>query len=354
MSVAALARPEIRRLKPYKAAVQVQDTVRLNANEAPWSSAADHFRRPLNRYPEIRPARLQRELAARFGCEPDQLLVTRGTSEAIDLLVRAFCRSGIDNIVTSSPTFTMYHHYAEIQNAEVRAVSASRDDDFRLDVDAFLAACDDNSRVVFICTPNNPTGTAVPRETLVELLERRGNRSVVVVDEAYIEFSDAASATELLSRYPSLVVLRTLSKALAFAGLRCGAVMGAQDVISMLNAIQAPYALATPVVECAEDALHQERLDEAAEAVALIVAERERLLSELDLMAFVKKIWPSAANFLLMQVDDVDAVLRACEQRQILLRYFGGVLEDCIRVTVGTPDENDRLLDALRSIMGTG
>jgi histidinol-phosphate aminotransferase len=354
VSVARLARPEIRRLKPYEAAVQVQDTVRLNANEAPWSSEADHFRRPLNRYPEIRPLRLQRELAGRFGCDPDRLLVTRGTSEAIDLLIRVFCRSGTDNIVTSSPTFSMYHHYAEIQDAEVRAVPASRDDDFRLDVDELLSVCDDNSRVVFVCTPSNPTGALVPRETIVELLERRGDRSVIVVDEAYIEFSNSASATELLSRYPNLVVLRTLSKALAFAGLRCGAVMGPVEVISMLNAIQAPYALATPVVECAEDSLAQERLDEAARAVALIVSERERLVTELGSLQFVNRIWPSAANFFLVQVDDVDAVLDACKERQILLRYFGGVLEDCIRITVGTPDENDRLLDALQSIRGSG
>ncbi len=352
MSVARLARPEIRRLQPYEAAVQVRDTVRLNANEAPWSSSADHFRRPLNRYPEIRPSRLQRALAERFGCDPSRLLVTRGTSEAIDLLVRAFCRSGIDNIVTSSPSFSMYRHYAEIQAAEIREVPATRDGGFRIDAGALLDACDDNSRIVFVCTPNNPTGTLVPRETLLDLLAKRGDRSVICVDEAYIEFSDAPSATELLSDYPNLVVLRTLSKALAFAGLRCGAVMGDRDVIGMLNAIQAPYALATPVVECAEDALQQDRLDEAQREVATIISERERLTETLAALPFVRTIWPSAANFFLMQVDDVDVVLGACQQQRILLRYFGGVLEDCIRVTVGTREENDLLLETLQSIRG--
>ncbi len=353
MSVAKLARPEIRRLKPYEAAAQVTDTVRLNANEAPWTSSADHFRRPLNRYPEVRPAKLQRALAARFGCEPDQLLVTRGTSEAIDLLIRAFCRSGIDNVVTVEPSFSMYRHYAEIQDAEVREVAARRDRDFRLDVGAVVGACDDASRLVFVCSPNNPTGTVVPRETIIELLTRRGEKSVIVVDEAYIEFSDTASVVELLADYPNLVVLRTLSKALAFAGLRCGAVMGPEEVVDMLNAIQAPYALATPVVECAEDALQDARLDEAERAVAGVIAERERLVEALGGLGTVEKIWPSAANFFLMQVGDPRRVLDACERQQILLRYFGGNLADCIRVSVGTPAENDRLIATLRALEGT-
>ncbi len=352
MTVARLARPEIRRLKPYKAAAQVTDTVRLNANEAPWTNSADAFRRPLNRYPEIRPAKLQGALAERFGCDTERLLVTRGTSEAIDLLIRAFCRSGVDNIVTVEPSFSMYRHYAEIQDAEVRTVIASRDDDFRVDVDSVLAACDANSRLVFVCSPNNPTGTLVPRTTIVDLLDRRGNESVVVVDEAYIEFSDTASATELLDDYPNLVILRTLSKALAFAGLRCGAVMGPVEVIAMLNAIQAPYALATPVVECVEDALQAERLDEAEQAVSVVIAERQRLVEALNELGLVEKIWPSSANFFLVQVTDPAAVLGACEHRQILLRYFGGELADCIRISVGTPAENDRLVEILRALDG--
>ena len=352
MTVLRLARPEIQRLKPYEAAAQVTDTVRLNANEAPWTNSTDAFRRPLNRYPEIRPATLQRALSARFGCDPERLLVTRGTSEAIDLLIRAFCRSGIDNIVTIEPSFSMYRHYAEIQDAGVRTVIASRDDDFRVDVDAVLGACDENSRLIFVCSPNNPTGTLVPRSTLVDLLERRGADSVIVVDEAYIEFSDAVSTVELLEDHPNLVVLRTLSKALAFAGLRCGAVMGPVDVTAMLNAIQAPYALATPVVECVEDALRADRLDEAEKAVALVVAERQRLVEALGELGFVDRIWPSAANFLLVQVSDPAAVLDACDQRQILLRYFGGDLADCIRISVGTPAENSRLIETLRALDG--
>lgn len=352
MSVASLARPEIRKLQPYKAAMQVDNTVRLNANEAPWNSSGDRFRRPLNRYPEIRPARLQHQLSRRFGCEPDQLLVTRGSSEAIDLLLRAFCRAGVDNIVTISPSFSMYSHYAEIQGAEVREVALPRDRDFDVDTNSILAACDDRTRLVFVCTPNNPTGTTVSRDKIVELLQSRRDKSVIIVDEAYIEFSDASSCTDMLDAHDNLVVLRTLSKALAFAGVRCGAVMGNIQVIGMLNAIQAPYALATPVVECVENALQADQLEQAAQGVALIVEERERVTGALGAHELVEKIWPSSANFFLMQVNNAEAVVTACEERNILLRYFGGSLADCIRVTIGSPEENDRLLGAFDSLPG--
>lgn len=350
MSAARLARPEIQSLEPYEAAVQVADTVRMNANEAPWCSDPGRFRRPLNRYPEVRPARLQRALAKRFCCRSEELLVTRGTSEAIDLLMRAFCRSGIDNIVTASPTFSMYKHYALVQNAEVREVPANPDEDFAIDVRSLLDTCDDNSRLIFVCSPNNPTGTLVSSDTIASLLERRAGRSVVVVDEAYIEFADVPSAVGLLDRYDNLVILRTLSKALAFAGARCGAAIGAADVIALLNAVQAPYALATPVVECVEDALSNERLEEARAGVSRIVEERERLSVAVGALPFVDRVWPSAANFLLMRVSNVDEVLSACEDQDILLRYFGEALDGCIRVTVGSPPENDRLLGALHAL----
>ena len=350
MSVADLARPEIRRLEPYEAAIQVTDTVRLNANEAPWTSGADPFRRPLNRYPEIRPARLRDALATRFGVDPRQLLVTRGTSEAIDLLVRAFCRAGIDNIVTTAPTFSMYRHYADIQGAAVRAIPTDPAQDFVPSLDAVLAACDDESRLVFLCSPNNPTGTTLPRSLLTDFIAARGNRSVVVVDEAYIEFSGEASMVDRLDECPNLVILRTLSKALAFAGARCGAVMGPRDVIDMLNAIQAPYAMSTPVVECVEDALSERWLSEAALQVAEIIAERERVARALDSMPVVTRVWPSDANFLLVEMQDVDTVMEASRRDGILLRYFGGDLERCVRISIGTSAENDALLGTLGNL----
>lgn len=350
MTITKLARPEIQSLQPYKAAVQVDDMLRLNANEAPWRNSVEHFLRPLNRYPEIRPGELRNALARRFACKQEQLLVTRGTSEAIDLLIRAFCRAGLDTIATTSPTFSMYRHYADIQGAIVREVTTSGDQDFAIDVDALLDLCDASTRLIFVCSPNNPTGTVLPRADLINLLERRGDLSLVVVDEAYIEFADNASATELLDAYGNLIVLRTLSKALAFAGARCGAAIGPAAVIQMLDAIQAPYAIATPVVECVLDALQEDRMLEVESRLQKIVSERERMIAAVRQYSFVRKVWPSCANFYLIQLDNVDLVLQQSERDKVLLRYFGGALDDCIRITVGSPEENDRLLQTFDAI----
>lgn len=351
MSIVKLARPEIQALHAYEAAEQVDDTIRLNANESPRASMIGGFRRPLNRYPEVRPQKLQHALAERFGCEFDQLLVTRGSSEAIDLVIRSFCQAGVDSVLVTSPSFSMYRHYAEVQGANLIEVRSLPEEDFAIDVDAILAACDETTRLVFVCSPNNPTGTTLPRPELERLLEARGSASAVVVDEAYVEFGEHDSTTELLDKYDNLLVLRTLSKALGFAGARCGAVAGPAPVISMLSAVQAPYALATPVVECVEDALQDEQLELAREAVAEIIAERERLATALAGYPFVSKVWPSDANFLLVRMDDARLVMRHCGENKVLLRHFGGDLEDCIRISVGTPEENDRLLQALDTMM---
>lgn len=350
MGIAKLARTEIQALEPYTAAIQVDDTIRLNANEAPWTSSGDHFRRPLNRYPEIRPAGLRTALADRYGCHAESLLVTRGTSEAIDLLIRVFCRAGKDNIVTTTPTFSMYRHYAGVQDAELREVETTRDDDFAVHPAAILDACNTSTRLIFLCSPNNPTGTRLPVDALVEILEKRGNRSAVVVDEAYIEFAEQASAVALLDKYENLIVLRTLSKALAYAGARCGSVIGPREVIEMLDAVQAPYALATPVVECVENALQTACLNEADRWVAQVIEERERLIEAITRFSFVRRVWPSAANFFLLEVNAAEKLLQQSSNDKVLLRYFGGTLADCVRITVGTRVENDRLLQTLAKL----
>lgn len=350
MSIVGLARPEIQALRPYAAAEQVADTIRLNANESPWTTGSGNFRRPLNRYPEVRPLRLQRALAQRFGCQPEQLLVTRGSSEAIDLVIRAFCRAGRDSVLVTSPSFSMYRHYALVQGARLIEVATPAEQDFAIDVDEIIRACDDATRLVFICSPNNPTGTTLPRADLVRLLEARGDHSAIVVDEAYVEFGGQPSVTDLLSRYDNLLVLRTLSKALGFAGARCGAVAGPHDVIRMLAAVQAPYALATPVVECVEDALQEDQLENAGQAIAEIIAERKRLATAFGTYDFIRQVWPSDANFLLVRVDDARRVMRRCAELKVLLRHFGGELEDCIRISVGSAADNDQLLRAFDTL----
>ena len=350
MTIATLARPEIRALKPYAAAVQVEDTIRLNANEMPWTMNDDHFRRPLNRYPEIRPTALNALLAQHYGCQPKNLIVTRGTSEGIDLLMRVFCRAGQDSIATTTPTFSMYRHYAAVQGARIIECATDRDDGFAVDVDALLGACDDTTRLIFVCSPNNPTGTVIPRDDLVVLLESRRNKSAVVIDEAYIEFAEQASMIEILDRFENLVVLRTLSKARAVAGARCGCVIAAAPVIQLLDNVQAPYALATPVVECVENILQADCINEADGWTRGVVAERERLMAAIREFPFVRRVWPSSANFFLVQVRDVSALLEQSAGDRILLRSFGGDLADCVRITVGSAAENDLLLQSLQKL----
>jgi histidinol-phosphate aminotransferase len=347
MTILKLARPGIRALHSYTAAEQVDDTIRLNANESPRSCAVGNFRRPLNRYPEVRPQKLRGALASYFGCEEEQLLVTRGSSEAIDLIVRAFCEAGRDAVLVTSPSFSMYRHYAEVQGARLIEVVTPAARDFAIDVNEILDACDAETRLIFLCSPNNPTGTTLPRNDLEILLRERGDRSAVVVDEAYVEFGDKASVTPLLQKYDNLLVLRTLSKALGFAGARCGAVAGPPEVIDMLSAIQAPYAMATPVVECVEDALQDKQIELARDAIREIVAERSRVANALQALPFVRRVWPSDANFLLARFEDAHAVMRRCADDGVLLRHFGGDLDDCIRITIGSPAENDALLSCL-------
>jgi histidinol-phosphate aminotransferase len=350
MSIVRLARPEIQALHAYNAAEQVDDTIRLNANESPQPDTIGNFRRPLNRYPEVRPLGLQRALAERFGCAAQQLLVTRGSSEAIDLVIRSFCKAGEDSVLMTSPSFSMYRHYAQLQGARLIEVPTLAEQDFAIDVDAILAACDSTTKLVFVCSPNNPTGTTLPRAELERLLESRGDASAIVVDEAYVEFGDKPSVTDLLGKYDNLLVLRTLSKALGFAGARCGAVAGPAPVIRMLTAVQAPYALATPVVECVEDALQADQVELAARTVAAVIGERERVARALASYDFVTTVWPSDANFLLVRVTDAARVMQRCADARILLRHFGGDLDDCIRITIGSAAENDLLLNVFDSL----
>lgn len=346
MTIQALARPEIRSLQPYFTALQQSGTVRLNANEAPWEPRVNGRASSLNRYPEVRPLLLQRRLAERYGVTQDQLLVTRGSSEAIDLLLRAFCRSGIDNVVVTPPTFSMYRIYADIQGAGVKSVPLTAENDFELEVDEVLAACDANTKLIFVCSPNNPTGNLVPIADLVALAQARKGQSLIVVDEAYIEFSGSESVAALTGVHDNLVVLRTLSKALALAGARCGAVVGSRCLTGLLNGILAPYALATPVIDCVLDALGAESEHAARRACAHIVRERERLSQALGQNHRVVKVWPSRANFLLVKFRSLTAVQEKLRANGVLIRDFGAEtgLDNCARITVGSCDENDRLL----------
>ncbi|MGI9200826.1 MAG: histidinol-phosphate transaminase [Woeseiaceae bacterium] len=351
MSVLDYLRPEIRSLRPYEAAEQVDDTIRLNANEAPWANADNRFRRPLNRYPEVRPMALRAMLAKFYDCPEERLVVTRGTSEGIDLLIRVFCRAERDALMTVVPTFSMYRHYAKVQAARLVELATPMQNDFVLDVNELLDKCDDSVRLLFLCSPNNPTGNSIPESDLIRILEEQP-QVAVVVDEAYIEFSAQASAVSLLDRFENLIVLRTLSKALACAGARCGSLIASKAIVDIISAVQAPYALATPVVECVESALLDDGFAKSQRWAAEIVLERNALQKNLEELSIVEKVWPSDANFVLCQLRSADAVLEHCTEQGVLLRNFGQELSNCVRITVGSKSENARLLQVLNSFDG--
>lgn len=350
MSIEALVRPEIRNLTPYVAARQESATVRLNANELPWSAGADGGA-ALNRYPAIRPVALQSALARLYGVPAANLLVTRGSSEAIDLLIRAFCRAGRDSVIVTPPSFAMYRVYADIQGAKTIEAPLSVERDFRLDVGAVIERCEPDTKLVFICSPNNPTGNVVPQADILELARARSGQSVIVVDEAYAEFNDEGSSSALLPEFDNLVVLRTLSKALGLAGARCGAVIGTPALIGWLDGMLAPYALATPVCDRVLGAMSAENLNRARRAVTEVVRERERMAAALADIPSVVRVWPSRTNFLLVCFRDLAAVMRVLGERRILIRGFPRepVLANCARITIGAREENDLLLAALGS-----
>jgi histidinol-phosphate aminotransferase len=277
------------------------------------------------------------------------VLATRGSSEAIDLLMRAFCRAGTDNIIVSPPTFSMYRVYADIQGAGTITAPLLADNNFALDVSLVLEKCTPKTKLVFVCSPNNPTGGLVPLSSIRELAEARVDRSLIVVDEAYAEYSEVPSAATLLAQYENIVVLRTLSKAHSLAGARCGAVIASENLIHLLNRILAPYALATPVIDCVLRSLAPETLQRSNDAVRRVLEERERISRALLQCPDVVKVWPSRSNFLLVQFRNLLSVESRLSDAGILIRQFRdeAALRNCARVSIGKPRENDLLLAAL-------
>lgn len=354
MSARKLAREDILSLQGYRPAEQITGSIRLNANEAPLS-LGNSDDTTLNRYPDAHPARLQQRMAELFSVPAQQLLVTRGSSEAIDVLVRTFCHAYADNIIAATPSFEMYRFYAAVQGVELIEVALQADQAFRLDVENLLEKCDNRTKLIFLCSPNNPTGGLVAENDILKLVRARRNLSIVVVDEAYIEFSERISLAESTHKYDNLVVLRTLSKAYALAGARCGAAIACTDLINVLVRVLPPYSFATPVVQRILTVLGGDGFRHSSAAISEIINERQRMFDTLVTLPTVANLWPSQANFLLVQFHDCKAMLSHLQAARILVRDFSAHpgLHNCVRITIGSPTENDALLAALAAV-GTG
>jgi histidinol-phosphate aminotransferase len=344
-----IARPDIRALKPYEHAVWEPGFTRLHANELPWRIDGDESEAGLNRYPEPHPHELSAALAEHYGVAPEQLLAGRGSDEVIDLLLRAYCRAGTDAIVICPPTFGMYAVAARVQGAEVLEVALQADAGFAFDETAVLARCDARVKLVFLCSPNNPTGNLMERAAILRLAQALAGRALIVVDEAYVEFSDTPSLIDALPANPGLVVLRTLSKAHGLAGARCGVLIGHADIVGLLQRIIQPYAVTQLTIEAVFRMLKPAALAIAAERVASIRRERERVASRLARTAGVRKVWPSAANYLLVEFADPAAALARTHAAGLLVRDFRRTagLAQALRISIGSPEQNDRLIRSL-------
>ena len=351
-SVLDLARPELRRLRPYTAGAWEPECIRLNANESPWRLPADKSERGLNIYPPPRPFALRSALARHYAVSEDELLVTRGSSEAIDVLIRGFCRSGVDGILICPPTFDMYRLYAGIQGAEVLAAPLGDGDHFELDADGVVGAAGQHTKIVFLCSPNNPTGGSFPKASIEAVCDGLAGRALVVIDEAYHEFAHAGHSLDLLQRYRNVVLLRTLSKCVALAGARCGALLAPPEIVEFLGSVLPPYTFPTPSIELVLAALAKDSLHVSGERIELIKRERERLAAALIDLPGVVKVYPSDANFLLVRTRDAQAFVERARQASILVRLFPDepALTNCVRITVGRPGDNDRLLRAFAGV----
>jgi histidinol-phosphate aminotransferase len=348
--VSELARPEIVALKAYEHAVWEPALERLHANELPWRSFSDESLAGLNRYPEPQPRALVERLASLYDVSAESVLVGRGSDEAIDLLVRGFCRAGQDSVVVCPPTFGMYSVAARIQGANVLTVPLRADAGFALDEPAVLEQCKRDVKLVFVCSPNNPTGNLLSADSVLALTRALQGRAIVVVDEAYIEFSDAQSLARRIPELPHLAILRTLSKAYALAGARCGTLIADPEVIALLRKVIPPYAVPQLSMEAVLKALDPVQIAATKVRLETIRSERERLLTVLPACSNVTRVWPSAANFLLVEFEDAPLALARARGARLLIRDVRGYpgLGRCLRITVGSPEQNNRLLDALR------
>ncbi len=340
-----LVRDNVKVLKPYSSArdefedFDTAEMVFLDANENPYQNG-------VNRYPDPQQANVKVVLGEIKNLSPKQILLGNGSDEVLDLLFRAFCEPKVDNIISLPPTYGMYSVLANINNVENKEVLLSND--FQPQVEKILDAVTDYTKIIFLCSPNNPTGNSFTTESVTTLLEQFNG--FVVIDEAYIDFSDKASWLEKLDQYPNLIITQTLSKAYGLAGIRLGICYASEEVIAVLNKIKPPYNVNELTQQRALERLSdQEKINRE---ISSILTERDTLLDVLNQVSFVEKIYPSEANFILIKVDDANKRYDELIAKGIVIRNrtTQPLCENTLRLTIGTEEENKKLIEALISL----
>ena len=350
--VQRLARPEILALPGDDVSANAndmfgQDAIKLDANESPYEPlTGGQFGTRLNRYPEPQPSQLRAAMAALYGVPPQNLLVTRGADDAIDVLVRSFCRAGVDRVSICPPTFSAYAQFARIQGAEV--VEIPLDPNYDFDADAFVASAGatENLKLAFVCTPNNPTGNPVDPEVILQVAKALPD-TIIVADEAYIEFAKQESLARRACEIGNLVVLRTLSKAFALAGARVGCLIGTEELVGLTAKALPPYPMPVPSIQAALAALAPSKRMLQAERIAATIAARDEVAEKLRSSAVVKTVKNGGGNFLLLEVEDAAELGVKLQQLGIRVRFRPNVTPNAIRLTIGSPEENAAALAAL-------
>lgn len=343
-------RPEILKLAPYVSArselADATGLVALDANENPWVPYPQTAEMNLvNRYPDPQPTALLSRLANFYGVKADQIFVGRGMDEGIELLIRVFCTAYKDNVVSFKPSFSYYKVAADIAGVEIRELALGGAPDFKLDLDKLLGLCDENTKIIFLCTPNNPTGNSLTLDE-IEYVLKALPETVIAIDEAYLEFSSLPSAIALMDKYTNLVVMKTMSKAFAFAGVRMGSVLAQNPIIELIRKVMAPYPLAEPCIRVALQTMSAHGLQLAQSRIDTLKAERARVYQALKQLPEIT-VYPSDANFLLIQVADGAKTYKELLGKGILIRNRHKDIANTLRITIGSPAENDLLLAAL-------
>lgn len=350
MLIQNLARENIQKMTPYLSARRLggNGDVWLNANEYPTSPTLSVVS-DLNRYPECQPKAVIERYAAYAGVNPAEVLVSRGADESIELLLRAFCETGKDAVLFCPPTYGMYSVSAETFGIERKTITARSD--WQLDLEAIEANLD-KVKLIYVCSPNNPTGNIVNPKDIQSLLDMAKGRAMVAIDEAYIEFCPEHNKTSWLKTYPHLVILRTLSKAFALAGLRCGFTIARSEIIELLLKVIAPYPLAVPVADMAAEALLPAGIAIMQERVASIKASRAWLVDKLNQDDRVIEVYPSETNYILVRFKEAAPVFKGLWDAGVILRDQSKQvgLENCLRITIGTQQECEAVIRTLNDL----
>ncbi len=340
-----ILRDNIKKLKPYSSArdeFQGEASIFLDANENNFGSPTDSL---YNRYPDPQQWVVKKRISEIKGVPPQNIFLGNGSDEAIDILIRAFCRPGIDNIIVLPPTYGMYSVSAGINDVAIKEVPLTAA--YQLDLEGIAEAIDPNTRLIFVCSPNNPTANSIIREDIETVLANF--RGIVVVDEAYINYSRQKSFIQELTEYSNLVVLQTLSKAWGLAGLRVGMAFASQDVIEVLNKIKPPYNINEASQQLALQGLAN--IDKVNNWIRETIQEREQLAAALEALPFVQQVYPSDANFILVRTTAPRDIYSYLVNKGIIVRDRSSVIlcDGCLRITVGTAEENLQLVATLKS-----